>query len=574
MELKIKPYPGNDHPLRGLFIRGSLVINCMQEIQALQFKLTDFRIYPVPGQTPDSIGGFLLVSNHTLDAASAGKHQLYQMVSSNLFIPERSTLYPSMAATELEKLFSSFVHIMHPEFGLAELTEELDMETLILRPTQRSLQVTKPKPAVFIPEQILSFQIKPISAEETLKNLEENIFPKKQVMENKPLNLLEKGKLAFYQLLFTRKPNKTSAPPASTEKTKLGSTLDSLLRKIFKRENGLTEQIIEDYENLENRNQKEIDKLMDLFMSNPEEALKYAIPLDNKGSVRGGTNQPFTLSKRWVDLLLSATGKQSSSSGTVDIGDHYFELQRQYMITAQSFLDKKEYQKAAFVYMKLLKDHFAAAQALEKGKLYAEAATIYLKHAHNKRQAAKCFEKGNMTNEAIELYVELNENEKVGDLYLSINKRKEAEMYFEKVINQYTLKHQYVKAALLYKNKMNRKQDGQALLLEGWKKNMDASNCLSNYFSNISNITQLKYEIDNVYKHHLTSGNSIPFLKVIRQEYDKKNELSESIKEIAYEIIAAEIKTNPSIVSELKGFNKNDKELLKDTLRFKTGGKK
>ena len=103
---------------------------------------------------------------------------------------------------------------------------------------------------------------------------------------------------------------------------------------------------------------------------------------------------------------------------------------------------------------------------------------------------------------------------------------------------------------------------------------MDASNCLSNYFSNISDISLLKHEIETVYKHLLTSRNSILFLLVIRQEYDKKNELSEYIKEMAYEIIAAEIQTNPAIVLELKGFNKKDRELLKDTLRFKTRGKK
>jgi len=573
MELKIKPHPGNNHPLKGLFIRGSFALYCMKEIQALQLKLSDFQIYPVPGKTPDSMGGFLLVSNNTLDSATVGKHELYQMVCSNLFIPERATLYPPIEAAEMEKLFSSFVHIIHPEFGLAELPEGLNMESLLLRPNQRSLQVTKPERAVFIPTQIMSFQIKPISAEETLKHLEENVFPKKQVMENKPLNLFEKGKLAFYQLLFKQKKD-TGSTLTSTEKTNLGSKLDSLLKNIIKRDNGLTEQIIEDYKNLENRNQKEIDKLMDLFRSNPEEALKYAIPLDDRGSTRGGTNLPFTLSKRWFDLLLSATGNQSPSSGSVDLGTHYLELHKQYTLTAQSFMDKKEYQKAAFVYMKLLKNHSAAAQALETGKFYEEAATIYLKHAHNKRQAAQCYEKGNMTNKAIELYSELNENEKVGDLYVSINKRKEANIYFEKVINQYKLKHQYVKASLLYKNKMNRKQDGQALLIEGWKKNMDASNCLSNYFSNISDISLLKHEIETVYKHLLTSRNSILFLQVIRQEYDKKNELSEYIKEMAYEIIAAEIQTNPTIVLELKGFNKKDRELLKDTLRFKTRGKK
>ena len=43
---------------------------------------------------------------------------------------------------------------------------------------------------------------------------------------------------------------------------------------------------------------------------------------------------------------------------------------------------------------------------------------------------------------------------------------------------------------------------------------------------------------------------------------------------MAYEIIAAQVKNNPSIITELRSFNKDDKLLLKDTLRFKVNVKK
>lgn len=573
MELKIKPSPGNELPLRGVFIRDSQAAICIKEIQLLQLAMNDITIYPVPGKTPDSIGGYLIVSKNNFNGAAAGKHEMYQMVSPNLYIPERSALHPPLIAAEIKKLFSSSIHIIHPEFGLAELNEELSIAALLVPPTIRSYYVTRPQSAVFIPKQIKSFQIKPVSPDEILKNLEENVFPKKETRKDKPLNLLEKGKLGLYKLLFTKKKNTTTDKPFTIEKTGLGAKLFSAIGSLLKNDNQLAENLQQDYEDLENRNQKEIDKLMDLFRTNPEEALKYAIPLDENGSNRGGTKQTFSLSKRWFDFSLLGNNA-NSGGGSVDLGDHYHDLQKQYNATAQAFIDKKEYHQAAFIYMKLLKKHHMAAQTLETGNFYQEAATIYLKHLNNKHKAAECYEKGNMLKEAIDLYSELQENEKVGDLYVSINKRKDADIYFEKVVDNYKSKNQYVKASLIYKNKMNNELAGQSLLMEGWKNNKDASNCLNNYFANIRDIKLLKHEINTVYKHNLTPQNSTAFLQVIRYEYDKKNELSESIKEMAYEVIAANINSNPSIVSELKSFNKNDRELLKDTLRFKVGKKK
>ncbi len=43
---------------------------------------------------------------------------------------------------------------------------------------------------------------------------------------------------------------------------------------------------------------------------------------------------------------------------------------------------------------------------------------------------------------------------------------------------------------------------------------------------------------------------------------------------MAYEIIAERLVENPEIVSEIKNFNKDDTQLIKDTLRFKIGRKK
>jgi tetratricopeptide (TPR) repeat protein len=561
MELKIKPYTKNIFPLAGILVKNSSAASWLREMQVMQLSMEAVEIYPIPGLIPNSVWGCLIIPLAEINREQVGKNELCQRVSPNLFIPERSIVHPPVTNAELEKLFSSARHVMHPEFGLAELTEKLNPGELVIKPELKSYIVTRPEESVFIPKKIKSFQVKPVSPEEALKKLEEN-FPKKEVMKDKPLNLAEHGKLAFYKLLFTKKENTADG----SGKTGLMGKLESFMRSITGGNGKWSDKMQQDFENLEERNQKEIDKLLKMLKDNPEEALKYAIPLDGFGSNRGGSSGQFNFLPRWFDFSLF--GSSGSGGGNIDLGDHYFTLQNRYNTMAQDLIKQKEYQKAAFIYMKLLKDHFKAAETLEAGNYFQQAATIYLKYSGNKLRAAQCYVKGNMINEAIELYKELNENETVGDLYAKLHRRQEAFAYYDKVIEEYISSSQYVKASIVCRNKMENEDGAQAFLLEGWSKSRDAVNCLNFYLSGIHDIKQRSIEINSIYHNEVGPENREQFLQVIKNEYNRKNELSHQVREMAYEIIAKQIPVNPSIVSELKTFNINDKELNKDTIRF------
>ena len=154
-----------------------------------------------------------------------------------------------------------------------------------------------------------------------------------------------------------------------------------------------------------------------------------------------------------VQLSLFSEQYRPTASGSIDLGNNYFTLQQQYTKTAQELINKKNTKRAAFVYMKLLKQYHQAADTLEQGKLYQEAATVHLNHTGNKLKAAQCYEKGKMTNEAINLFKELNEHEKVGDLYMSINNQRSGLEHYNMVLDQLKDQHQYVKASLLCRNR-------------------------------------------------------------------------------------------------------------------------
>jgi hypothetical protein len=107
----------------------------------------------------------------------------------------------------------------------------------------------------------------------------------------------------------------------------------------------------------------------------------------------------------------------------------------------------------------------------------------------------------------------------------------------------------------------------QNILLRGWASNRDSVNCLTHYFWNIEDLKVLRNELATEYSK-VDSERREAFLEVITAIYNYHQELKEEIKAMAYEIISSRIPQNPSIVSKLKIFNENDKELVKDTIRF------
>jgi hypothetical protein len=174
-----------------------------------------------------------------------------------------------------------------------------------------------------------------------------------------------------------------------------------------------------------------------------------------------------------------------------------------------------------------------------------------------------------MIQNAIELYKEVGDNEKIGDLYVLINNRKEALQHYKIVADDYVSNHKYLKASILYSEKMEDHYSAQEVLLQGWRKNRDPFNCLNNYLANIDDEKTLAGEISRLYQSEVTPLNSQTFLRVLTYEFEKTQELKPMIKDLAHQIIVSHLKNDPSIITYLKSFGKSDKLLLKDTLRFK-----
>ncbi|UUC44913.1 hypothetical protein [Flavobacterium cerinum] len=568
MEFKLKPFHKNCYPKQGILIKGSDAELWLQEIYyTLGIKPENTRIYPLPGKKPNELFGCLVVPQQNVKMTDIGKNSHMQCVHNKLFIPENAIVFPELIEAEWTKQFSADGYVMHPEIGLIELDQEVDWNLLLEMPKEATVVMNKPSGGVLIPKTIRSYSIE-TDQEKLAEAIEEQAGTPDA--KNVPFNM------------------------------------DKIMKG----------------------NQREIDKLLAYLEKHPDQALSLGIPIDITGSGRGIGNGSYVFRKgigstfkmdpdvrkflyllgAIVGLLLiiglfsgeseagsntffiffiillarfiySFLGKNETNNdnfgGNVVISNDKFEILRnRYEKLAEEHIKRKEYKKAAGIYLQLLKNHFKAAQVLEDGGYYGEAGAIYLKHCKDKPRAADCFEKGKLYKQAIEIYKELGEMEKVADLYALLKQEKEANRYYEMVADDYIKKKQYVRASLIYRKKMNQPLKGQTMLLEGWHQKLSAGDCLSNYFSNIEDKELLTVEIKRFYKEELKADRNWEFLGVIKKEFDKHDALQEPVRAIAYEIIAGCIDINPWMTTELVGFNPNNKSLSRDIIKFRNSKKK
>lgn len=573
MELKLKIHSKNIFPKAGIFIKSAAAEVWLREIQNMGLTLDAITVFPVPGLRANEVFGCLVVFNKSvIKTADIGKNNFYQLVENKLFIPENTIVTPQLTAAEWHKLFSEAYHFLHPEIGLAELKEEVNWGDLLELPVPKEIEITEPSKTVSIPQLITSLRVE-VDQEKILEEIENPVSEEERI-----------AKLPF------------------------------------------------DLQKLMKGNQKEMDKFLAFLEKNPKLALQLAIPLDTLGTSRGGNDGQFSFGGSGMSNFLPTTNSSSKIfkfglivvlivlAGNFKMGQHhsgsesffiflllvimvvlaislfsgnssadntsksggsalidsdrFATLQSRYEKLAEEYAANKDYHKAAHIYLKLLSNHKKAAEVLEKGELYPEAAAIYLKYDQNKHKAAECYEKGHAYKEAIELYKELNEDEKAGDLYTILKDKPKADHHFNKVAEYYKTNYQYIKASLIYKNKINDITEAQELLLEGWKTNKDAKNCLNNYFANIHSAEELAYAISDVYKNRVSGENRAVFLHLLKHEFTKHAELEEMIKNMAYEIAAERIDQNPEIASELLNFNKDNRLLLKDVMKYKLHFKK
>ncbi|TPG32920.1 tetratricopeptide repeat protein [Flavobacterium pectinovorum] len=631
MELKLKINSKNTFPKGGIFIKSASPKMWLEQIQFIGLSLNSVKVFAVPDVTANELYGCLVVLNQNkIKAGDIGKNNCYQLVENKLFIPENTTIVPQLAKEEWCNLFSDNYHFLHPEIGLVELKDAVEWENLIEVPALKERIVIEPSKTVSIPNFISSLRIE-VDREKILEAIE-NPTSDQEIPEELPFDLQKlvngnQQEMDKFMELMDKNPDLALqlAIPLDTMGTSRGGhfgqfSFDTSGLSGFNGFNGASGGIVDNGNGFKDINVgrynvdagREPIVLSDgvhpffkvfrfgcailfiiLMRSYDPDYSHFEFSSLFKGfsgflilalivwffyslfSGRSSTNTVENIPRNTSGNTPMTSGKTAYSGGSALIDSERFStLQNRYEKLAEEFIAKKDYQKAARIYLKLLKNYPKAADVLEKGELYTEAAAIYLKYCSNKQKAAECYEKGRAYNEAIELYQELDNDEKVGDLYLILKNRKEANKHFRKVIENYKEHFQYVKASLVYKDKIEDITEAQELLIVGWRTNKDAGRCLNNYFANIKSAEDLSLAIPNIYKSEVTSDNAITFLNLLKHEFSRFEAVEEVTKNIAYEIVAERIDERPDVASELLSFNPNNKAILKDVMKYKWKRKK
>ncbi len=241
MELRIKPFPKNNYPKRGLLIKGSSPLIWLYEMEILGIDLQEVQSFPIPSTEPNILYGCFLVFKN-LAPNEIGRNSYFQDVDNRFFIPENTVFYPKVNPEEWQNIDAEYL-IMHPEFGLVKLNEEIDWISIIQNPEISEDKVRKPSKGVQIPQKIESFTVE-MDDEKVLESLE-----KPQTEEEWMKNL-----------------------PFDMKKVMAG-------------------------------NKKEIEKYLKYIEKYPDRAVELGVPLDIMGTSRGDGFGIFKFKNSWLEKL-------------------------------------------------------------------------------------------------------------------------------------------------------------------------------------------------------------------------------------------------------------------------------
>ncbi|MCC9607991.1 hypothetical protein LOC68_02235 [Blastopirellula sp. JC732] len=224
--------------------------------------------------------------------------------------------------------------------------------------------------------------------------------------------------------------------------------------------------------------EKAIQKLMGLLDSDPDEGLKYALPLGGRAG-RGIAPPGSRLSSNDVNFNMNRLG---GGGGPGDAWNLDWETQQKltarYRELANRELRLGRYRRAAYIFGELLNDISAAASALEQGEHWREAAVLYRERLKQPLAAARCYENGGLWTEACQLYEEIDEFEKAGDILTRLEQHEEAKAQYRKEVVKRRSRGELLAAARLLELKLDAVDEAVEELESAWPATSQAGPCL------------------------------------------------------------------------------------------------
>jgi tetratricopeptide (TPR) repeat protein len=600
MQLNLKYNEHASYALSGAFIRGNSPAIWLHQLDAWKIPLHSLLCFIIAqnNQPHQAAGLFVIFKQGHLPNLLQVMHP-YRAVAGKLFLPIDAELTPEVTEHELKSLLIWDYQVFHPAHGFIgfEKTDRISLTDLLQYPDPNpvSWEYANPGQPAWI--RLHEIRVLPPSVEDLFESIKEFVSSKPledipyaneekdssvKDLTNAIRRAVLKGGLNTLKALMAFSEGNKGFGEQAQELNKMltgkstGGTLPhkAAEQRLLKR---LVEWMQQRLEDLQKQRQSELKRLSDLFDTNTDEALQYAIPLSSPYFNRGEAEPSARLTKRLTDFNVNQLG----GGGPVDgwnVDNYYNDLRSKYIKAAEKALEANDHKKAAYIYAHLLGDYSAAAYVLKQGNYFREAAVLYKDHLKNIPAAAECLEKGGLLLEAIEIYTSLNKYEKAGDLYTILNQQEAAIQCYEQCAEQAAVNRDYLDEARILAEKIGDRPRAKKELLKGWKDVKYPEGCLIKYFDLVAeeNREQVSREVEAFYQARNHTNNELSFLTVLNKvsKKYKTEELDHTCKTIAYEVVSGQVSEgNAASLRMLSDFIPGDRLLAPDCHRFIIGFK-
>jgi len=234
-------------------------------------------------------------------------------------------------------------------------------------------------------------------------------------------------------------------------------------------------------EALEARRNASVNRLLEMLATNPDDGLKYAIPMSDVDAVRG-------MGKAGSELV--AYDWRSTDFGGGDAwslnADVRSRLLIQYKQLALRELKNGRFERAAFIYAHLMGDFSSAANVLEQGKLYRSAAVIYRDRLGHQRKAAELFRLAGDFDETLILYKAMGMHFEAGDLYRELDQNEKAVEAYRCHVEDCISRSRWCDAADTLVGKLDATEEALVMLQRNWPFGHQGEVCIEKTMSILS----------------------------------------------------------------------------------------
>ena len=321
---------------------------------------------------------------------------------------------------------------------------------------------------------------------------------------------------------------------------------------------------------------KEINRLLKLIETNPDEGLRFALPLDDMNASRGTAPPSNYLPPRLLDF------RGGGRSGPADVwridNERRMQLHRRYRQLAERELSLGRYRRAAYIFAHLLNDLVSAAGALKSGKHWREAAALYKDRLNRAADAAKCLIEGGLLGEAIPILTELGQLEEAGDLQMRLSEEEAARDLYDRAMRKALARMDHLTAARLLEEKLHRAEEALSTLWQAWPHANQADACLKKFIARLGETgrkAELLERLETIRDQHLPLTSRGVRLTVLGEQAhsagvdEVRAFAADAIRIVAArDLLAAEETETRQLMQALRRLAEGDKVLECDTVRY------